>query len=377
MKPLTLPTHLHFMDPLRFIETMILKTKGQKCALFLSESAAKRYHFEPMIERLSKTSQLTWIKTSYSTPDYHDLASTLRSLKGLEFDVFIAIGGGSCLDLAKSTAAFIDFSKDDVSDEDLLKIIKDKTYLSQTTRPQLIAVPTTAGSGSELTRWAILWDFDHEEKLSIETPHLAFDEAYIVVEFTLSMPLKLTLSTGLDALTQASEAYWAKSTTPSVQVLALQAIRLIVRNLPRVLADPYDYEFRKNMMIGSILGAMAFSNTKTTACHSISYPLTLKFKMDHGLACALTLGDILRHNLSALSNPESVYEAFNINNPEQVTQWIEKLSEGIVSMRLSDYGVKESDLETLAHLSFTLGRMENNPIDLNEQQVQDILKLHL
>lgn len=365
------------MDPKGFIETMILKSKGQKSALFLSESAAKRYDLLSMIEAMSKTSELTWIKTIPSNPDYHDLASTLRSLKGREIDTFIAIGGGSSLDLAKSTAALYAYKEQDLLDETILKIILNKSYLEHESRPKLIAVPTTAGTGSELTRWATIWDFDHEKKLSIETATLAFDEAYIVVEYTLSMPLKLTLSTGLDALTQATEAYWAKSTTPSVQILALQAIRLIVRNLPRVLADLNDYEFRKSMMIASLLGAMAFSNTKTTACHSISYPLTLKFKMDHGLACALTLGDILRHNLSALSNPESVYEAFNINNPEQVTQWINQLSEGIVSMKLSDYGVKESDLGELAHLSFTLGRMDNNPIELNEQQVQNILRLHL
>lgn len=377
MNPLTLPTHLHFMDPLGFKESILLKTKGHKVALFLSESAAQRYDLMPMIETMIKASDLCWIKTIPSNPDYHDLTKTLRFLKGTEFDFFIAIGGGSSLDLAKSTAALYESKDKEVSDNDVLKIILDKSYLKHKQRPHLIAVPTTAGTGSELTRWATIWDVDHHAKLSIETPTLAFDEAIIVVEYTLSMPMKLTLSTGLDALTQATEAYWAKSTSPSVQVLALQAIRLIVRNLPRVLADPNDYEFRKNMMVGSLLGAMAFSNTKTTACHSISYPLTLKFKMDHGLACALTLGDILRHNLSALSNPESFYEAFNINNPEQVTQWINTLSEGIVSMKLSDYGVKESDIEDLAHLSFTLGRMDNNPIELNEQQVQDILRLHL
>ncbi len=377
MNPLTLPTHLHFMDPKGFIETMILKSKGHKIALFLSESAAKRLDLSFMIETLSKEGELIWIKSIPSNPDYHDLAKTHRLLKGSEMDLIIAIGGGSSLDLAKSTAALYGIKQKDDSDEAILKIILDKSYLKQAHRPFLIAVPTTAGTGSELTRWATIWDTDHQAKLSIETPNLAFDEAYIVSEFTLSMPLKLTLSTGLDALTQATEAYWAKSTSPSVQVLALQAIRLIVRNLPKVLSDLNDLEARKKMMVGSLLGAMAFSNTKTTACHSISYPLTLKFKMDHGLACALTLGDLLRINLATLANPESVYEAFNINNPEQVTQWINTLSTGIVSMKLSDYGVKESDLEDLAHLSFTLGRMDNNPVELNEQQVKDILKLHL
>jgi len=365
------------MDPLGFKEAMILKSKGKHIALFLSESAANRLELSSTMESMSKEGQLIWINLIPSNPDFHDLAKTLRLLKGTEIDTFIAIGGGSSLDLAKSTAAFYDIRDKNFTDEDLLKNILDKTYLKQLAHPYLIAVPTTAGTGSELTRWATIWDVDHQAKLSIETPTLAFDEAYIVVEYTLSMPLRLTLSTGLDALTQATEAYWAKSTSSSVQVLALQAIRLIVRNLPKVLADLNDYESRKNMMVGSLLGAMAFSNTKTTACHSISYPLTLKFKMDHGLACALTLGDLLRINLRTLANPESVYEAFNINNPEQVSQWIDKLSTGIVSMKLSDYGVKEADLEELAHLSFTLGRMDNNPTELTEQQVQEILRLHL
>ena len=131
------------------------------------------------------------------------------------------------------------------------------------------------------------------------------------------------------------------------------------------------------MMIGSLLAAMSFSNTKTTACHSISYPLTLKFKLDHGLACALSLADILRLNLSALTNPENVYEAFNINNPEELWTWIETCATGIASLKLSDYGVTLTELDELADLSFTLGRMDNNPIAITAQQVKNILQFHL
>ncbi len=377
MNTLSLPTQLHFVQAYELIDTLTLVVKQKKCALFLSESAAERLNLLTWIETLNIQTELIWIKSIPTNPTYQDITATLKQLKTNDWDLFIAIGGGSTLDLAKSVAALGAMNETIYDDQQILRVIQEKSYLKNTLRPKLIGVPTTAGTGSELTRWATVWDKVNIAKYSIETPTLAFDEAYFVVSFTLSMPKKLTLSTGLDALCQATEAYWAKSTTPSVQRLALQAIRIIVNNLPKVLSNLDNLDYRTAMMHGSILAALAFSNTKTTACHSISYPLTLKFNLDHGIACALSLGDILRHNLSALTNPESVYEAFNIDNPEALRSWIELNAKGIVSFKLSDYGVTETDLESLAALSFTLGRMNNNPVDITHEQVKQILKRHL
>ncbi len=377
MNAFSLPTQLHFVLTNELIDALNQATKHKKWVLFLSESAAKRLDLLTWIDGVSTQSELTWIKSIPSNPNYHDIANTLRQLKTKKWDLFVSIGGGSALDLAKSVAALGAMNETIYDDQEILTAIQEKSYLKNTYRPKLIAVPTTAGTGSELTRWATVWDTENIAKYSIETPTLAFDEAYIVIAFTLTMPKKLTLSTGLDALCQATEAYWAKTSTPTVQRLALQAIRIIVKNLPKVLASLDHLEYRTEMMHGSLLAAMAFSNTKTTACHSISYPLTLMFKLDHGLACALTLGDILRHNLSALTNPEHVYEAFNINNPEALSAWIELNAKGIVSLKLSDYGVTEADLDNLATLSFTLGRMDNNPVEVTHDQVIQILKRHL
>lgn len=374
---LSLPTHLHFLDPQGAIAYLIDQASGKKTALFLTETGAKRLDFLPVIERMRREGALTWIKTIPPYPCAKDIADTLTELGQDEIDLFIAIGGGSTMDLAKSVAALLPMAHGHFTSASVLSAIVEKTYLKTTQRPKLIAVPTTAGSGSELTRWAILWDFEQTLKLTVETPDLAFDEALIVIDYTATMPLRLSLSSGLDALCQATEAYWAKTTTPVIQRLSLQAIRLIVSTLPKVLKEPDNLEFRKHMMFGSILGAIAFSNTRTTACHSISYPLTLKFHLDHGLACVLTLPDLLRHNLSSLTNPESLYEAFNINNPDALRTWIEKIAEGIVSLKLSDYGVREDDLAELAELSFSLGRMDNNPLEISREQVKAILKLHL
>lgn len=377
MKSITFPDHLHFIDSEEFQKVIISRAKGQKTALFLSETAALRLNLRELINNLEKNAGFTWIKAIPANPNTHDLTTALRTLHDSDFDLFIAIGGGSALDLSKACAALLWMNVQEFEDQEVTETILSKRYLAHISRPKLIGVPTTAGTGSELTPWATIWDLDQERKYSVETPHLAFDEAYIVVSFTLTMPPRLTLSSGLDALVQATEAYWAKPSTSSVQRVALQAIREIVENLPKVLADPGDLKARKQVMIGSIYGAMAFSKTKTTACHSISYPLTLKFKIDHGLGCALTLGDIMKHNLHSIVDYQRLFDAFKVTSPEELTRWIEKTAHGIASMKLSDYGITAQDLDELAALSFTLGRMDNNPVELTLEEVKNILKRHL
>jgi alcohol dehydrogenase class IV len=377
MKPFSLPTHLQFIQ-LNDLNAQLIKTASRhKTALFILENTSDQLSLLPMIETMKQQGPLTLIHQIPTRLSVKNITSALRTLRDSDYTLIIAIGGGSVLELAKSVAALIWMNDQDLDEAKVLKAIQHHTYQKHTSRPELIAVPTTFGSGSELSSWATVWDIENSATYTLETPSLIFDRAYISVEASLSMPLRLTLSTGLDALTQATEAYWAISSSPAIQTLALKAIRLIVRNLPQVLRNLDSVDLRKQMMHGSILASMAYSNTLPNACHSIAVPLALKFELDLGLACAMSLPDLLRHNLGALSNPESVYEAFNINNPEELWAWIEKTAEGIASMKLSDYGVKSEDLEELASLSFSLGKMDQNPIELTPKHIENILKLHL
>jgi len=377
MNPFSLPTHLQFIQ-LNALSTQLIKTASRhKTALFIRESTLDQLSFLPMIETMKQQGPLTLIHQIPSRLSIKDVTSALKTLKDSDYTLFIAIGGGSVLELAKSVAALIWMNDHDLDEAEVLKAIQHHTVQKHTDRPELIAVPTTFGSGCELSSWATVWDCENSATYTLETPSLVFDRAYICVEASLRLPLRLTLSSGLEALSQAAEAYWASSSSPAIQTLALKAIRLIVRNLPLVLRNLDSVDLRKQMMHGSLMASMAFSNTYPNACHSIAVPLTLKFDLDLGLACAMSLPDLLRHNLGALSNPESVYEAFNINNPDELWAWIDKTSEGIASMKLSDYGVKSEDLDELVTLSFSLGRMDQNPIELTPQQVENILKLHL
>jgi alcohol dehydrogenase class IV len=188
------------------------------------------------------------------------------------------------------------------------------------------------------------------------------------------MPQRLTLATGLDALCHAVEAYWAKSSNLMAQELAKTAIRLIVKYLPKVLAEGAHLSYRKKMCLGSLFAGLAFAQTHTTACHSISYPLTMTFGIEHGLACALTLARVMEMNLPLLEEKGDLLEALGVQSPAELQEWLDQTAAGIVRLRLGAFGIREKDLSDLVTLSFTQGRMDNNPVDVSPEDVQRMLR---
>ena len=289
-------------------------------------------------------------------------------------EVLIAIGGGSVIDMAKSCVAlFYLMSKAKFNDIDIIKSIKTKEYLQHPMLIPIYAIPTTAGTGSEVTRWATVWDVEGIAKYSIEASWLCPHRAYIIPEFTRSMPKRLTLSTGLDALCQATEAYWAKTSNPMVKELSKVAIRLLVEYLPKVLSDGDNLYYRKKVCLGSLFSGLAFSNTRTTACHSISYPLTMCFGVEHGLACALSLAKVMQINLPLIEEAGELMDALGVTSPEELQLWLDNLTGDIVKLRLSTFGIQEKDIAELVKLSFTQGRMDNNPVVITPDDVSEIL----
>ena len=187
------------------------------------------------------------------------------------------------------------------------------------------------------------------------------------------MPKRLTLSTGLDALCQATEAYWAKTSNPMVKELSKVAIRLLVEYLPKVLSDGDNLYYRKKVCLGSLFSGLAFSNTRTTACHSISYPLTMCFGVEHGLACALSLAKVMQINLPLIEEAGELMDALGVTSPEELQLWLDNLTGDIVKLRLSTFGIQEKDIAELVKLSFTQGRMDNNPVVITPDDVSEIL----
>jgi len=376
MSRLYIPGEVYLLTAEEFHDDSLAYLKGKRVLLVMNSSQEERLGLKGWVDALRKAA-LTYSRLEgiASNPTVDDLLRNLHRVPQEAPDVIVAVGGGSSIDMAKALAALWYMKSQELSRSQVLSCIASKQYLAGETRIPICAVPTTAGTGSEVTKWATIWDTQGRAKLSVETPWLTPVRAYIVPEFTATMPPRLILATGLDALCHSVEAYWAKASSPMVRELSKTAIRLIVEYLPGVLAeDSRGYANREKMCLGSLFSGLAFSHTRTTACHSISYPLTMTYGIEHGLACALTLAGVLEINDPALEDPDGLYGALGVRNPGELQAWLDSVCDGIVKLRLRWFGVEERDIPALTEGSFTLGRMDNNPIPLGQGDVSALLR---
>lgn len=304
------------------------------------------------------------LNKSIANPDIQLVEQVLNTIS--KPDLIIAIGGGSSIDLAKAISSLYDYKNNNILD-----LLKNKDYLQNNNPIPFIAIPTTAGTGSECTKWATIWDFDNSKKYSIDADYLYPSEAWLVPELTATMNEKLTLATGLDALAHAMESYWSVPSNKYTRVLARDSIKIIKKYLPLVLNNLDNIEYRQEMLMGSFFAGLAFSNTRTTACHSISYPLTMMFGINHGFAAALTLFEVLKRNWNYLSEKDLFLDAWDAEDLTDIKKWFDDVSEN--SLKLSKFGIKKENIPNIAKLATTGGRMDNNPIIFNEKEIIEIL----
>ncbi len=307
--------------------------------------------------------------TTVSNPDIKDLFSLHRELED-DYQLVVAIGGGSVLDLGKSLCCLHGNSFE--SEDDLREFIKEKKY--ENPEIEWIGVPTTAGTGSEVTPWATVWDFDNHAKLSIDTPHNFASAAIIDAQFLESMPLSLAVSSALDAIGHATESYWAKASNEISKGLALQSIRKIMRNIPDLWCEEKKCNALDQIAQGSLLAGLAFSNTRTTACHSMSYPLTMRYGLPHGVAVSLLLAPIFEANVELIQNVDELFLAYGAKSTEEIQGKINGFLEKVgYNTNLESWGVKKDEFEWLVISSMTKGRADNNPVNLTKNLILDIL----
>jgi alcohol dehydrogenase len=201
-------------------------------------------------------------------------------------DVLVALGGGSVIDTAKVLAA----GKGHL--DPVLGYMADGRSLEDRSLP-VIAIPTTAGTGSEVTCWATVWDPEQGRKLSLARDDLYPEVALADPALTAGLPMPITISSGLDALSHALESIWNRNANPVTRDMAVRAAREIMTALSRLSAAPGDMTARQLMMQGALRAGLAFSNTKTALAHNISYPITLRRNVPHGIACSFCLPDVM------------------------------------------------------------------------------------
>ena len=246
----------------------------------------------PLTEALQAGGASVQVYAEIATePSISMLDEAMVAARAFEPDAMIGLGGGSAIDVAKLVATLYDGKQQ----------VRDVFGSNQVTGRSLYmaSLPTTAGTGSEVTPIAILLDEAENLKKGIVSPFLVPDAAYVDPLLTVGLPPAITAATGLDALTHCIECYANKFAHPAVDLYALQGMRLIAANLVRAVENGQDLEARANMALGSLYGGLCLAPVNTAAVHALSYPLGGEFHVAHGISNAVLLPHVVRHNLPA------------------------------------------------------------------------------
>ena len=225
-------------------------------------------------------------------PDVLDIDRQAHAVRGLAPDAIVGLGGGSSIDTAKGLARLLA----QPPGATLAAHFRDGVALAQVPALPVVAIPTTAGTGAEVTPFGTVWDFERAKKYSVAGDDLYPAVAILDPELTLGLPLEVTISSGLDAISHAFESTWNRNATPVTLGLATKSLQLSIPTLPRLKDDLGDIQARRAMMEASLLAGLAISQTRTAVAHSISYPLTARFDLPHGIACSFTLPALLQFN---------------------------------------------------------------------------------
>ncbi len=306
----------------------------------------------------------------YSNPTPENLYELYTDTQSENIDLIIAIGGGSVLDSAKILATLVGTSINSI--DELRQMINKK--LCPKPKCPWVGVPTTAGTGSEVTCWATIWDKEKGKKLSVERQDNYALAAIVDASLLTTMPLKLAVSSALDAVAHAVESYWAKGRNPATKALAVASIRTIMGYIEQLIDDYSMVSYKDEMAKGSMLAGLAFSNTRTTACHSISYPLTMYYNVSHGVAVSMLIGAMITFNDEYIEDRKILAQAFMVESLSDVQPLIEKiLKKADIPYRLRDYGVSEDKIQFLAENGSTEGRIDNNPAKICTEDIVQIL----
>lgn len=281
----------------------------------------------------------------------------------------IALGGGSTMDCAKAACAIAKCT------ESISSYHTGGKTLSAETGIPLIAVPTTAGTGSEVTFVSVLTDEEKGLKAPLGNPLLLPKLAVLDPVLTYSVPPQITASTGLDVLCHAIEGFWSIHHQPICDALALDSAKRVFAYLPRVYENGGDAEAREQMCLASLQAGIAFSHPKTTGCHACSFPLTNRFHIPHGEACAFTLDYFTRLNANCENGRlHGFARDCGFKDAYAMAEEIARLKK-LTGMRLTlrDMGIAEADIPELSKLSLH-PNMTNNPVSMDVAAIEKMYR---
>ena len=314
--------------------------------------------FQSLAERLeaSAGAPVIVIDDVFPNPDVIQLRGQVERFGNLhdQPEVIVALGGGSVIDTAKVCAAARgNFAR-------IEDYLHGRTGGEAIEPLPLIAVPTTAGTGSEVTCWGTVWDAATGAKFSLAHKRLYPEHAVVDPGLMSGKPRELTIQTGLDALSHSLESLWNRNANPVSLAHAVAAARGVLGTLPRLADDLGNSDLRERMAEASLLAGFAFSNTKTAIAHSLSYPITLRHGVPHGVACSFTLPMVIRSvaregGLCA-RGLEAIFETDPMTAADRLSDMLEKLG---VSTDYRSYGIEAVEWHELIDAAFAGERGQN------------------
>jgi len=313
-------------------------------------------YFESLIDSLAAKAGAPAIRTTdiSPNPDMRELTGQCLAYADSVPDVIVAIGGGSVIDSAKVFAA----ARGDF--ERVSQTLKSKAPQPDSRAIPIIAVPTTAGTGSEVTCWATVWDRESDKKYSLSRADLYPTTAVVDPELMRGKGRDLTVATGLDALSHALESLWNHHANPVSAQYAVRAASSVLDTLPQLVDQLDNIELRERMAYAATCAGLAFSNTRTALAHNLSYPVTLGYGVDHGIACSFTLPAVLWSvSESDDFRTTALKEIFGPNlksGAKSLQAFIESLN---VATRVREYGIDSTAWEKIVADAFVGERGKN------------------
>jgi alcohol dehydrogenase class IV len=357
----------------------LAKSFGSRALVVTGHTPARA---ETLLGTLAAEGVATTVVAVAGEPTVDDALRGATQARASNCDCVIGIGGGSALDAAKAISGLM---TNDGDIFDYLEVIGRGRSLSQPAAP-CIAIPTTAGTGSEVTRNAVLSSPAHRVKVSLRSPFLLPRLAVIDPELTFALPASVTASTGLDALTQLIEPYVSSRANPLTDSFCREGIQRAARSLQRAVENGQDAAAREDMSLASLLGGLALANAGLGAVHGLAAPIGGAFDAPHGAVCAALLPHVIEFNLAALRSRAPAHASLArydeiariVTQDSQATApdllaWTKTLVATLKIPRLSTYGLTPADFPSLVQAATAASSMKANPISLTQDELTSVL----
>ncbi len=352
----------------------VLAKRGAKNILLVSTRSVIARNGE-LVESLERQGcRIAAVEIVEPEPTCTQFEAALERVRQQSFEAVVGLGGGSALDVAKLLAALTKGGQKICDAFGIDRLAGREIFL--------VCIPTTAGTGSEVSPIAVLLDEAAELKKGVVSPHLIPDAALVDPLLTLSVPAELTAATGMDALTHCLEAYVNKFAHPATDTHALRGIQLIAGNLLRAVKNGADTEARANVALGSLCGGMCLGPVGTAAIHALSYPLGGRFHVAHGVSNALLMPHVLRFNLphSPLRHAD-ITRALGLSTSGTVMEIASRGAEHLAQLsmecgipqHLAEFNIPREAIPSMAHAAMQVTRLlKNNVRPMTEMDARAI-----